>query len=92
MYTLSIVIGQSGTELTRGTLKAVVGMNDIQFPRSVFAGDTLYSRTTIIEARVSEDRIDAGLVEMLHEGFNQSEELVATCRRTVLVCRRPSAD
>jgi len=88
MYTLSIVIGQCGTDLTRGTLLATVGMTDIQFPRSVFAGDTLYSRSTVIGARASEERADAGLVEMLHEGLNQSDEVVATCKRTVMVRRR----
>jgi acyl dehydratase len=88
MYTLSIIIGQCSTDLTRGTLRAVVSMNDIQFPRSVFAGDTLYSRTTIVGKRVSDDHPDCGIVDMLHEGLNQSEEIVATCKRTVLVSRR----
>ena len=88
MYTLSIIIGQCGTDLTRGTLLAVVSMTDIQFPRSVFAGDTLYSRTTIIQTRASDERLDGGIVELLHEGFNQSEEVVATCKRSVLVSRR----
>ena len=86
MYTLSIVIGQSTTELTRGTLVALVGMDDIQFPRSVFAGDTLYSRSTVLSVASPEG--DAGKVELLHEGFNQARELVASCKRSVLVRRR----
>src|SRR5215216_516251 len=47
MYTLGIVTGQASQDLTRGTLVETVLITDIEFPRSVFAGDTLYSRSTV---------------------------------------------
>src|SRR5690349_17589333 len=47
MYTLAIVAGQASQDLTRGTLVETVLLTDIEFPRSVFAGDTLYTRTTV---------------------------------------------
>jgi acyl dehydratase len=86
MYTLQIVIGHTCTDLTRGTLIALVGLNDIEFPRPVFHDDTLYSRTTVLAKEVVDEQ--CGLVELLHEGFNQDEQLVATCRRKVKVRRR----
>jgi acyl dehydratase len=90
IYTLAIVVGQTVTDLTRGTLIEIVGMTDIQFPRPVFDGDTLYSRTTVLSVAAELSR-DAGVVELLHEGFNQDDELVMTCKRTVLVRGREAA-
>jgi len=87
-YTLSIVIGQTVTDLTRGTLIALVGLDDMQFPRSVFEGDTLYSRSTVVSKEPSTDHPEGGIVVLLHEGFNQNKEIVASCRRTVLMRRR----
>jgi acyl dehydratase len=88
MYTLQIVIGQTCTDLTRGTLIALVGITDIEFPRPVFHDDTLYSRTTVLGKEPPD--AEGGVVELQHEGFNQHEELVATCRRKVKVRRRPA--
>jgi acyl dehydratase len=87
LYTLGIVIGQTVADLTRGTMIEQVGMTDIQFPRSVFDGDTIYSKTTVLRV-TSDDNDETGLVDLLHEGFNQDEELVATCKRTVRVRSR----
>jgi acyl dehydratase len=87
-YTLSIVIGQAVTDTTRGTLIALIGLDDMQFPQSVFEGDTLYSRTTVVSKELSKDHPEGGVVVLLHEGFNQKKELVASCKRKVLVRRR----
>lgn len=82
LYTLGIVIGQTVTDLTRGTMIEQVSMTDIQFPKSVFDGDTIYSQTTVLS--VTPDNNDkSGLVEFLHEGFNQDKELIVTCKRTL---------
>ncbi|HSV84572.1 MAG TPA: MaoC family dehydratase [Ramlibacter sp.] len=83
MYTLQIVIGQTVTDLTRGTLVELVALTDVDFPRSVFHDDTLYSRTTVLAKQPPDAR--GGVVELLHEGYNQHEQLVATCRRKVKV-------
>ena len=84
LYTLSIVIGQTTTDLTRGTLIETVGMTDIEFPRPVFHDDTLYSRTTVL----GKDDGEGGVVELFHEGLNQDQEVVATCKRRVRVRKR----
>ena len=86
MYTLGIVIGQTVTDLTRGTMIELVGMTDIQFPKPVFDGDTLYSKTTVL-GLAPDEGAESGVVEFQHEGLNQREEVVVTCRRFVRVRR-----
>ena len=88
LYTLSILLGQTTTELTRGTLIDTLSLTDITFPESVFAGDTLYSRTTVTQVSDSPDTANAGVVDMLLEGFNQSGALIASCSRTLLIKKR----
>lgn len=90
IFTLGLMIGMSVNDTTLGTTLANLGMTDVKFPRPVFAGDTLRSRTTVVSVRASQSRPDAGLVEFEHTAQNQRGELVATCRRTALMRRRPS--
>ncbi len=85
MFTLALVVGVQVTELTLGTTLGNLGMTDVAFPRPVFHGDTIRARTTVLEKRLSKSRNDSGIVVFLHEGFNQRDELVATCKRTALM-------
>ena len=89
MFTLALVIGVQVTELTLGTTLGNLGMNDISFPRPTFHGDTIHARTTVLDKRISKSRSDSGIVNFLHEGFNQRDELVATVKRTALMATRP---
>jgi acyl dehydratase len=92
MYTLSIVVGQTSSDLTQGTLLRVLALEDIQFPRPTFAGDTLYSHTKVLVkveggTNAAADA-GAGTIELFHEGRNQHGELIASCKRTVLVRKK----
>ncbi len=91
VFSLGLVIGLSVQDTTLGTTVANLGMSDVRFPRPVFAGDTLRSRTTVLELRASRSRPEAGIVTFLHQGFNQKDEEVVTCRRQALMLRRPEA-
>ncbi len=91
MFTLALVVGIQVTELTLGTTLGNLGMTDIAFPRPVFHGDTIRARTTVLDKRISKSRDDSGIVNFLHEGFNQRDELVATVKRTALMAVRPNA-
>ena len=91
MYTLAIMIGMSVQDTTLGTTIGNLGMTEVRFPKPVFAGDTLRSRTTIISKRESASRPKAGIVEFEHVCTNQNGEVVATCRRTGLMHKRPAA-
>jgi acyl dehydratase len=89
LFTLGLMIGMSVHNTTQGTTIANLGMNDVRFPAPVFAGDTIHTRTTVIAARESKSRPDAGIVTFRHESFNQRDELVATCERSALMRKTP---
>jgi acyl dehydratase len=89
MYTVGLVVGIAVPELTLGTTIANLGMEDVQFPNPVFAGDTIWVETEILSARGSQSRPEAGIVRFEHRGFNQRDELVCRCRRSALMRRDP---
>lgn len=89
IFTLGLVIGLSVQETTLGTTIANLGMTDVRFPKPVFAGDTIRSRTTVQDIRPSKSRPNAGIVTFLHQGFNQRHEEVCTCTRQGLMLRKP---
>jgi len=90
IFTLGLVIGLSVQDTTLGTTVANLGMSDTRFPKPVFAGDTIRSRTTVMELRASKSRPNAGIVTFLHQGFNQRGEEVCTCTRQGLMLREPA--
>lgn len=91
VFSLGLVIGLSVQDTTLGTTVANLGMTEVRFPHPVFAGDTLRSRTTVLELRDSRSRPNAGIVTFLHQGLNQAGQEVVTCRRQALMLRRPEA-
>ena len=89
MYTLAILVGMSVYDTTLGTTLGNLAMNDITFPRPVFAGDTLRAHTKVLSTRPSKSRPGQGIVEFEHTASNQKGEIVAICRRTALMMGRP---
>ena len=87
IFTLGLVIGLSVQDTTFGTTVANLGMKEVEFPKPVFAGDTVRSRTTVMAARASRSRPTAGIVTLLHEGRNQRDEVVCLCVRNALMLR-----
>jgi acyl dehydratase len=77
-------------ETTFGTTIANLGMTEVTFPKPVFAGDTIRSRTTVLEKRDSQSRPGAGIVTFRHEGLNQRDEIVCRCTRQALMLRKPA--
>jgi acyl dehydratase len=90
IFTLGLVIGLSVQDTTFGTTVANLGMTDVEFPKPVFAGDTLRSRTTVMTVRESRSRPNAGIVTFCHEGLNQRDEVVCKCLRQALMLRKPT--
>ncbi len=91
LFTLGLMIGMSVHNTTDGTTIANLGMTDVRFPAPVFAGDTLRVQTTVLAARSSRSRPDAGIVTFRHEAFNQAGICVAHCERTALMRRRETS-
>jgi acyl dehydratase len=91
IFTLGLVIGLSVQDTTLGTTVANLGMSDTRFPKPVFAGDTIRSRTTVKEIRESKSRPNAGIVTFFHQGLNQRDEEVCLCTRQALMLRKKEA-
>jgi acyl dehydratase len=90
MFTLGLLIGLTVYELTLGTTVANLGFERVEFPRPVLHGDTIHAETTVQELRASKSRPAAGIVQFEHRGYNQRDELVASCQRVALMHRRPN--
>jgi len=89
LFTLGLVVGLSVLETTHGTTVANLGMDEVVFPKPVFHGDTIHARSEVISARESSSRPTQGIVVFEHRGFNQRDELVARCKRSALMRKRP---
>ena len=85
--TLSLVTGQSVTDLSQNVM-ANLGWDEVKLPHPVFAGDTIYSRSEILETRESKSRPNVGIVKAKTTGFNQDGTVVIEFLRTFMVYRR----
>jgi acyl dehydratase len=87
--TLGLMVGISVGDTTQGTTVANLGWDEVRFPAPLFHGDTLRVETEVIELRDSNSRPDNGIVIFEHRAFNQHDELVARCKRSALMLRKP---
>lgn len=90
LFTLALMIGISVNDTTVGTTIGNLGMTEVRFPAPVFHGDTIHVTTEVASKRESRSRPDAGIVEFIHRAYNQSDTLVAECRRQALMKRTPA--
>ncbi len=90
IFTLGLVVGLSVQDTTLGTTIGNLGWEEVVFPKPVFAGDTIRAETKVAAMRDSKSRPKQGIVTFEHRGFNQRDEVVAACRRTALMLRRPA--
>jgi len=92
IFTLGLVVGITVSELTAGTIIANLGYETVKHPHPMFAGDTLYVETEVLEKRESKSRPDAGVVKLLHRGLNQDGVLCVEVTRSALFLKRPASD
>lgn len=90
-FTLSVMVGISIYDTTLGTTVANLGWDEVRFPKPLFHGDTLHVESEVMSLRESRSRPDNGIVVFEHRAYNQRDELVASCKRTALMHRRPAA-
>lgn len=88
--TLAIVTGLSVPDVSQNAV-ANLGWDHVKLTAPVFAGDTIYAESEVLEVRPSKSRQGQGLVRVRTRGFNQRDETVITYERTVLVYGRESA-
>lgn len=89
LFTVALIGAFHVPELTMGTTLGNLGYEEVRFPAPVFHGDTLRGETTILDKRLSRSRGDSGIVWFEHRGYNQTDDLVMTCKRTGLMLTLP---
>ena len=89
LFTLGLMIGISVHETTLGTTVANLGMDEVRFPKPVFHGDTLRVQSEVLELRESKSRPSQGIVVFAHRAINQKGEIVAQCKRSALMQKKP---
>src|SRR5579872_7466529 len=68
--TLAVITGLSVSDISQNAV-ANLGWDRVRLPKPVFAGDTLYAETEILETRTSASRPGQGIVRVRTRGFNQ---------------------
>lgn len=86
-FTLALVTGQSVIDLSINVM-ANLGWDEVRLPAPVFEGDTIYSRSEVLEKRESKSRPNVGIVRVKTSGFNQDGVVVITFLRTFMVYKR----
>ena len=89
-FTLALVTGQSVVDLSMNAF-ANLGWDEVRLPNPLFEGDTVYSRSQILEKRESRSRPNVGIVTVRTTGYNQDGTIVITFNRTVMVYKRGMA-
>jgi itaconyl-CoA hydratase len=85
--TLAIVGGQSVIDTSYQGI-ANLGWDDIKLKNPVFAGDTIWSESIVLNMRESRSRPQAGIVELRTRGLKQTGEEVVSYVRTFMVKKR----
>ena len=65
-----------------------LGVEDVEFHRPAYPGDTITARSTVVAKRESGSRPDFGIVTWATEARNQKGETVVTYRRSNLIAKR----
>lgn len=89
-YTLSLLIGMSVTDCSQKAI-ANLGMEGVKFTAPVFAGDTLYAESEVLNKRESQSRPGQGIVTIATRGHNQHKEQVCEFERNMLIPARGAA-
>ena len=87
--TLSIVAGMGVADVSENGF--ALGWDYIKLPNPLFAGDTLYSESEVLETRESRSRPEQGIVKVLTRGLNQDGQVVIEYARSVMVWKRAHA-
>ena len=86
-FTLALVTGQSVADTSQNAM-ANLGWDEVRLPNPVFEGDTIYSRSEVLEKRESRSRPNVGIVRFKTTGITQDGTVVIEFIRTVMVYKR----
>jgi len=90
-FTLALVTGMTVPDTSENGA-ANLSWTDIELPRPVFAGDTLWAESEITDKRESRSKPNVGIVSMRSRGINQRGEVVIEFKRTFMVYKRDAPE
>ena len=67
------------------------GLDNVRWPRPVFAGDTLRTVVEVVATRESKSKPDRGIVTFAFITYNQKDEVVMTYECMDMIRREPKA-
>lgn len=86
-FTVSLLVGMSVSDVSQKAI-ANLGWTDITLSKPVFAGDTLYAESQVLDKRESASRPGAGIVTVKTSGFNQHGTMIGHFVRKILIAKR----
>ncbi|RYF84142.1 MAG: MaoC family dehydratase [Comamonadaceae bacterium] len=86
-FTVGLMVGMSVTDVSQKAI-ANLGWSHIKMTHPLFAGDTLYAESQVLDKRESGSRPNAGIVSVSTTGLNQDGKVVCTFERTMLIAKR----
>jgi acyl dehydratase len=89
--TVALMVGMSVTDVSQKAI-ANLGWNEIKLTHPLFAGDTLYAESEVLDKRESKSRPNAGIVSVKTIGLNQDNVKVCEFGRTMLIMKRTGND
>ena len=87
--TLAIVTGMCVADVSENGF--ALGWDEVRMPNPLFAGDTIYAETEVLELRESKSRPGQGVVKVKHRGIKQDGTIVIGMTRSVMVWTRAAA-
>jgi acyl dehydratase len=85
--TVALMVGMSVTDVSQKAI-ANLGWTDIKLTHPLFAGDTLYAESEVLDKRESKSRPSAGIVSVRTVGLNQDGVKVCEFNRAMLIMKR----
>jgi acyl dehydratase len=87
--TLAIVTGMGVADVSENGV--ALGWDEVKLPNPLFAGDTLYSESQVLEKRESRSNPKRGVVKVRTRGIQQEGKVVIDYVRSVLVWKKAHA-
>jgi acyl dehydratase len=89
--TLAVVVGLSVAD-TSENAAANLGWTDITLPKPVYAGDTLWAESEVLDVRESRSKPSVGIVSIRTRGINQRGEVVLEFKRSFMIYKHDAPE
>ena len=86
VVTLAIVAGMGVADVSENGF--ALGWDGIKLPNPLFAGDTLYSESEVLEKRESSSKPQWGIIKVRTRGVQQEGTVVIDYARSVMVWKK----